>query len=101
MTMTEASTDTKNLSFDEEIKRLATRAEGVQNASNLTGVVRSFAEDLVALRRLLETRGVDYTQHCITRMWVSKIQSLVDSPDSIMNPKVIEDMATILGRDVL
>jgi len=59
------------------LKQLAQEAYDVQDASNLSGVVKSFFKALCDLR---DIPGIEdnksYHHHAITRCWVDKIASL-------------------------
>lgn len=59
------------------LKELAREAIGVQDASNLSGVVHSFSRAITDLRE----HGYDsatLNNHPITRLWVSKLAYLSD-----------------------
>lgn len=63
------------------MKWLAIEAIQVQDACNLLGVSKGFADTLLTLKRLLETDGLPndtdaIRSHCITRLWASKIHDL-------------------------
>jgi len=56
---------------------LARLALEVQDACNLSGVVRSWSSEIVELRRLLPNAGTDdINQHPVNRLWASKAHDL-------------------------
>jgi len=77
------------------LKRLAAMTLDVQDASNLTAVVVSFAEVIKALRLELQKKHefVDdelLRSHPITVWWVSKLESLVNSPTARSHSDLVE-----------
>jgi hypothetical protein len=59
------------------LAQLANEALEVQNACNLSGVAHSFSGVLRQLRVLMPDAGTaEINQHCITKMWVSKLHDL-------------------------
>jgi hypothetical protein len=79
-------------------QQLAEEAVAVQNASNLTGVLHSFARAMADLRALCEIAGEDYTRHPICRVWVDKVCSLTGYPQDYAGAtglahRVVSDIA--------
>lgn len=69
------------------LKKLAQEALDVQDASNLSGIVHSFAEALTNLRQLdpkLSTQDVN--RHPIALLYASKITSLTGYNDDQSDP---------------
>jgi len=62
------------------LKELARDALQVQDAVNLSGVVRSFGQALTDLREIARAEGWEGTEalntHPIAQLWASKIHSL-------------------------
>lgn len=63
-----------------DMERLARDAINVQDACNLSGVTRSFAQAMSDLRRIIPDKGTDfYNTHPIAIMYSDKIASLTGS----------------------
>jgi hypothetical protein len=68
--------DTMNTDKQETIADLLKRAYQVQDAANLSGVVHSFADDIVKLKRLLPTADT-INSHPVCIMYSDKITNLI------------------------
>jgi hypothetical protein len=59
------------------LARLARDAIAVQDACNMSGVARSFAEAVIDLREIMPTIGTsDFNMHPIICVWASKIHDM-------------------------
>lgn len=66
------------------LKELAADALQVQNASNLVGVTRSFAQVMLDLREAVPGASTnDLNTHPIAILWADKISSLTATNDSM------------------
>jgi hypothetical protein len=83
------------------IKELAQRTLDVQNACNLSGVAKSFAEATSVLweeaRRLKE--GTDWVnQHPISKCWIDKMASLAGVQSFSWNARAAYDAVEELAK---
>ncbi len=77
------------------LPQLAQEALAVQDASNLSGVARSFVKVIDAVRKISPTNN-DWKRHPIIKLWVDKLASLTDVQgdwDSSTAYQAVEEMS--------